>query len=142
MKNKYFIFAIMLLVVGIIYTGCGDNRENAKENVQQANQEMMDAQTEYDKEWKLFKTEAEAKISVNQKTIDDFKTAMVTTSSKFKAKYENQVLTLEQKNIELMKKLNDYQYKGKENWEEFKRGFNDDIYLVENSLKDIFAKKE
>ena len=89
--------------------------------------------------WKFSKGHNEM---AHQKTIDDFKTAMVTTSSKFKAKYENQVLTLEQKNIELMKKLNDYQYKGKENWEEFKRGFNDDIYLVENSLKDIFAKKE
>lgn len=142
MKIQYLILFTVLLIGGAVITGCGDNRENAKENVQQANKEMMDTQTEYNNEWQLFKSEAIAKINVNQKTIDDFKIAMKTTSSKFKAKYENQVLTLEQKNIELMKKLNDYQYKGKENWLEFKRGFNDDIYIVESSLKDIFDKNE
>ncbi|MDQ7818877.1 MAG: hypothetical protein RDU14_17750 [Melioribacteraceae bacterium] len=141
MKNKYFILAGLVFITGIVFTGCSDNRDDAKDNVKQANQEMIDAQVQYEKEWQQFKSDAELKINVNQKTIDDFKVAMKSTSTKFKATYENTVLTLEQKNIELKKKINDYQYEGKENWEEFKKGFNTDLEIVEKALKDIFEKK-
>jgi mRNA-degrading endonuclease YafQ of YafQ-DinJ toxin-antitoxin module len=82
------------------------------------------------------------KIDANQKQIDDLKAAMKTTSAKFKAKYENQVLTLEQNNIELKKKLNDYKYAGKDNWEEFKRDFNREVDTVVVALNEIFKNKE
>jgi len=142
MKMKYFILTGIVFITGLVFTGCSDNRDDAKENVKQANQEMIDAQVQYEKDWQQFKSDAEAKIAVNQKTIDDFKAAMKSTSTKFKATYENTVLTLEQKNIEFKTKINDYQYKGKENWEEFKRGFNTDLGIVEKALKDIFEKKD
>ena len=50
MKNKYFIFAVLLLIAGVLLTGCEKTRENAKEKVKQANQDMVDAQAQYDKE--------------------------------------------------------------------------------------------
>ncbi len=78
---------------------------------------------------------------LTKRQIDDFKAAMKTTSAKFKAKYENQVLTLEQKNIELKKILNDYRYAGKDNWEEFKIDFNSEVDTVVVALNDIFTKK-
>ena len=142
MKNNYFILGVILLIAGLLLTGCDSNRDNAKEKVKQANQDMADAQAQYDKEWQQFKSDAELKINSNQKNIDDFKTAMKTTSKKFKAKYENQVLTLEQKNIELKKKLNDFKYEGKDNWEQFKHKFNNDIDSVGNTLKGLFEKKD
>ncbi len=142
MKNKHFILAAILLIAGSLFTGCDSNRENAKEKVKQANQDMVDAQAQYEKEWQQFKSDIELKINANQKNIDDFKTAMKTTSNKFKAKYENEVLTLEQKNIELQKILNDYKYDGKDNWEKFKQEFNKDIDSVENMLKSLFEKKD
>ncbi|MHB8851725.1 MAG: sll1863 family stress response protein [Ignavibacteriaceae bacterium] len=141
MKNKYFILAGILLIAGSLLTGCENNRENAKEKVKQANQEMVDAQAQFDKEWQQFKSDAELKINANQKNIDDFKAAMKTTSKKFRAKYENQVLTLEQKNIELKKNLNEYQYVGKDNWDKFKQDFNNNMDSVGNALKSIFEKK-
>jgi hypothetical protein len=67
---------------------------------------------------------------------------MKKTSAKFKAKYSNKVLTLEQKNIELKKMINNYQYEGKANWEEFKQEFSNNIDSVGNALNDIFAKKD
>jgi hypothetical protein len=106
------------------------------------NQDMMDAQTKYEKEWQQFKSDAEVKISANEKKINEFKEEMKATSAKFKAKYENQVLTLEQKNIELKKKLNEYKYEGKDKWEEFKREFNADVDIVGNAINDIFSKKD
>ncbi len=141
MKNKHFILAAILLMAGSLLTGCDNNRENANEKVKQANQDMVDEQAQYEKEWQQFKHDTELKINANQKNIADFKTAMKTTSEKFKAKYENEILTLEQKNIELQKKLNDYKYEGKDNWEEFKQEFNNDIDSVGNALNALFEKK-
>lgn len=142
MKNKHFILVAILLIAGSLFTGCDNNRENAKEKVKQANQEMADAQAQYEKEWQQFKSDTELKINANQKNIDDFKTAMKKTSKKFKAKYDNEILTLEQKNIELQKKLNDYKYEGKDNWEKFKQEFNNNIDSVGNALKGLFEKKD
>ena len=117
MKNKYFILAAIVLIAGSVFTGCNVNREkkveDAKEDVEKANQDMNDAQAQFEKEWQQFKSDAELKINANQQKIDDFKVAMKTTSAKFKAKYENEVVTLEQKNIELKKKLNEFKYEGK-----------------------------
>jgi len=141
MKNKYFILSVILLIAGSVFTGCDNNRENAKDDVEKANQDMIDAQVQFEKEWQQFKSDAELKIDANQNKIDDFKVAMKTTSTKFRAKYENEVLTLEQKNIELKKKLNEYKNERKENWEEFKKEFNNDMDSVGNALKDIFEKK-
>lgn len=141
MKNAYLIISVILLITGSVFTGCNDNRENAKDNVEQANQDMIDAQVQFEKDWQQFKSDAESRINANQQQINDFKTAMKSTSTKFKAKYENEVLTLEQKNIELKKKLNDFKYERKENWEVFKTTFNNDMNLVSNALNDIFSKK-
>lgn len=146
MKTKHFILTCLVLITGLIFIGCNENREqkveDAKEDVQQANEDLMAAEAEYKSEWLQFKSNVEAKILANQQLIDDFKIAMKSTSSAFRTKYENEVLSLEQKNIELTKKLNEYQYEGKDKWEEFKTGFNNDVDIVATALKDIFDKKE
>jgi len=141
MKNKYFILAVILLIAGIFFTGCDSSGDGAKDDVKQANQNMIDAQVEFEKDWQQFKSDAELRINTNQQKIDDFKSAMKSTSTNFKAKYENEVLTLEQKNIELRKKLNDFKFERKENWEEFKRSFNYEMDVVVNALNEIFSKK-
>jgi hypothetical protein len=141
MKNKYFILAVILLIAGSVFSGC-NNRDDTKEKVEEANKAMIEAQAQFEKEWQQFKTDAELKIDANQKLIDDLKAAMKTTSAKFKAKYGNQVLTLEQNNIELRKKLNDYKYAGKDNWEEFKKDFNSEVDTVVVAIEDIFKNKK
>ena len=142
MKFKYFILAVFLLIAGSVFSGCENNREDAKEDVKQANQAMIETQAQFEKEWQQFKNEAELKIEANQKKIDDFKVAMKTTTEKFKAKYENEVLTLEQKNIELKKNLNDYKYEGKDNWENFKQKFNNDMDSIGNAITGLFKEKD
>ena len=141
MKYKYFILAVFLLIAGSVFSGCENNREDAKEDVKQANQAMIETQAQFEKEWQQFKNEAELKIEANQKKIDDFKVAMKTTTEKFKAKYENEVLTLEQKNIELKKNLNNYKYEGKDNWENFKQKFNNDMDSIGNAITGLFTEK-
>jgi exonuclease VII large subunit len=146
MKNKYVSLAIIMLIAGSVLTGCDKSPEqkidDAANTVKQANQDLNDAQAQYEKEWQQFKDDAEMKISNNEKRLVEFKAEMEKTSANFKAKYENKVLTLEQKNIELKKKLNDYKYDGKDKWVEFKTGFNQNMQTVESAINDIFSKKD
>lgn len=67
MKTKYFFLAITILIAGAVITGCDNNRDNAKDNVEKANQDMIDAQVQFEKEWQQFKNNAEIKINDNQK---------------------------------------------------------------------------
>ena len=146
MKNKCFILAVIALIAGSVTTGCSTSREqkveNAKENVRQANQDLKDAQAEYLKEWQQFKNDVELKISANETSINEFKEEIKRASPTFKAKYEKEVVVLEQKNIELKKKITEYKYEGKDKWEEFKRDFNKDMDIVGNAIKDLFTKKD
>lgn len=141
MKNYYLILAVGLLFTGLYFTAC-DNRDSTRDDVEKANQDMIDSQTHFEKEWDQFKSDAEVRIDNNAQKIAEFKAAMKTTTAKFKAKYENEVLTLQQSNIELRKKLNDYKYEGKNNWDVFKRDFNREVDMVVDSLNDIFSRKE
>lgn len=140
MKTNFFIFLIIVLSAGFIITGC-DDRDNTKENVRQENNEMIEAKVQYENEWRQFKQDAESRINTIQTKIDDFKLEMEKASSNFKTKYANEILTLEQKNIELKKELNDFRYEGKDKWEKFKYRFFDDVESVENTLDEIFENK-
>jgi hypothetical protein len=145
MKINFFILTVIVLIAGSLSTGYNINRgktaADAKENVKQAYQDLKDTQTDTISDWQQFKIDAKVKIDANEKRIDEFKANMKTANKKFKAKYKNEVVVLEQKNVELKKKISEYKYEGKDKWEEFKQGFNHDMDVVGNELKDLFTKK-
>ena len=144
MKTKYFIAAVILLFAGSVFNGCDNkqkNVEDAKDNVTEAKQELKDAQAQYENEWKQFKSDVELKINANEKRIAEFKAGIKTASGKFRAKYEKEIVVLEQKNTDLRKKLNEYKFDGKDNWEVFKDDFNREVNDIMVGLNDIFSKK-
>jgi hypothetical protein len=97
------------------------NIENAKENAKEADQKLINAQDQEEKDWQQFKNEAELKIATNEKS-DELKAEIKTAFVKFRTNYEKEVVVLEQKYIELKKKIREYKYEGKDKWEEFKMG--------------------
>lgn len=146
MKNKNFILTVILLIAGLVLTGFYINRDKKVENVQdngkQANQDLKNAKTGFDKEWHEFKSNAELKINANEKRIGEFKVKIKTSSKEFKHKYNKEVVVLEKKNVELKKKIKEYKYDGKVKWEDFKKDFNHDMDVVGKTLTDLFSKKD
>ena len=88
------------------------------------------------------KGNAEIKINANEKRIDEFKVKIKSTSKEYKAKYDKEVVALEHKNTDMKRTINEYKFESKDKWEEFKRGFNNDMDVVGKSIKDLFAKKD
>jgi FtsZ-interacting cell division protein ZipA len=146
MKNRYFLLTVTIVIAGLVLTGFYMNRDKYVKNYQdkekQANQGMKKEKTKFDKEWKEFKSNAEIKINANEKRIGEFKVKIKTASKEVKADYDKEITVLEQKNVELKKKINEYKYEGKDKWEEFKQGFNRDMDIVGKALKDLWAKKD
>ena len=105
MKIKYPIKSVISLITLSILTGFNMN-QYGKINVQQndskqAHQGLKNANTGFDKEWHEFKSDAEIKINANEKRIDEFKVKIKTTSKEYKAKYDKEVMALEQKNVSM-----------------------------------------
>ena len=146
MKNRYFILTVTMLIAGLVLTGFYMNRDKYDKNYQdkdkQASQGAKKEKAKFDKEWKEFKSNAELKINANEKRIGEFKVKIKTASIEVKADYDKEITVLEQKNVELKKKINEYKYEGKDKWEEFKQSFNRDMDIVGKALKDFFAKKD
>lgn len=141
MRPNHYSLLFVLMFTALVITGCYEN-ESTQESVTQKNQEMIEAKIQYEKEWYEFKKNSESRIKDIQIKIDDLKSAMESTNPIFKERYANDVLTLEQKNIELKKELNDFKYDGDENWVKFKYKFFSDVESVEKTLNEIFENKE
>lgn len=143
---KYFSLATILLASGLLFTGNNFGQatkvETAKEKVKAAELELKDAQAEGDKDYRLFKADADLKISNNEKRIDEFKEKIKTADDKYKIKYEKKVTKLELRNTELKKKISEYKYEGKDQWIIFKRGFNRDLKVVGNAITGLFTTKD
>lgn len=146
MKTKYFILMTIVLITGLLLTGISFAQatkvEAAKEKAKAAKLELKDAQGESDKEYRQFKADADLKIAANEKSIAEFKVKIKTADEKFKIKYDKKVAALEQRNIELKKKISEYKYEGRDQWVIFKRGFNHDLKVVGKAIKNLFSKKD
>lgn len=131
-------FCLMTLGFLISCSKASDKKvEDAQNNALEAQQDANTAVAENDaqKEWQVFKTEAEAKIAVNEKIITDYKAKMTNANGKLQAQYDKKIDALEAKNKELKVKLDNYKDDGKTDWEKFKSEFNGDIEKLGTALK-------
>ncbi|MBN2339327.1 MAG: hypothetical protein JXP48_12390 [Acidobacteria bacterium] len=136
MKNKIFTFAVIGCMAGILFAGCGKTPE---ENVDAARQEWKDAKADYRAEWQEFKAASEDQIKANEDRIEAFKEKMEMAVSATKAEYTQEVVTLEQKNRELKKQLEEYKDEGEGKWQEFKTNFQHDLDSVGKTMTDLFT---
>ena len=141
MIKQLLTFATVGVLSGTVYTGCTDTSakkvEDAKEQVDVANEDLKAAKAKFDDEFHTFKLESEQKISANEKSIDALEVKMDKAGPKAKTKYGNKIADLKVKNHELKEKIEDYNHEGKDSWERFKDGFNREMDKITLALKDL-----
>lgn len=149
MKKTIISYAIAsTFLTGIIFTGCqsaSKKEESAKENVQDAKDELKEVREDANKEaqkvasaeeWKTFKTETQERITNNEIRIAELKVKMKKPGKILDGLYEKRIETLEQRNNELKMRLDNYE-KNQSDWESFKREFNHDMDELGQAFKDI-----
>ncbi|MES2762628.1 MAG: peptidase M23 [Bacteroidota bacterium] len=140
MKNKVMILAATGLIAGCLFTNCKDSSEhkveNASENVADAQKDLDKAEQEFAEEWEKFRLESEERIRNNDNEIARYR-EMEKNDKTFRKNYEEKVTQLEARNAELKAKMAEDKNTRRENWAEFKREFNHDMDELGAALKDI-----
>lgn len=144
MKKTIFILSITMLMSGTILVGCLSSDEKvdaARNNVNDANKEVQIANQELSQAKQdsilLFRQEAAERISMNKKSIADFKLKISKENKIQKAKNENRLAELEKRNNLLEKSLADYKDDEKTKWSEFKIEFNNDLDELGKAFKNL-----
>ncbi|MBP1644621.1 MAG: hypothetical protein H6Q16_196 [Bacteroidetes bacterium] len=144
MKKTIFILSITMLMSGTILVGClssDEKVEAARNNVNDANKEVQIANQELSQAKQdsilLFRQEAAERISMNKKSIADFKLKISKENKIQKAKNEKRLAELEKRNNLLEKSLADYKDDEKTKWSEFKIEFNNDLDELGKAFKNL-----
>ncbi len=141
-KSIFTLIAVGYILVTVLAECNSPSKkvENAKENLEQANEELNQAQKDSVVEFLAFKKTSEDRISENEKAINSFKSRMATDKKHMKETDQKIIDDLEQKNITMRKKIDEYQEKGKDEWLAFKVGFNHDMEELGNAIKKLGFK--
>jgi predicted nucleic acid-binding Zn-ribbon protein len=139
MKNSMLI--ITTLVAFTLSCNSPERKvENAKQDLKEAKAELSQEQKDSVENFLNFKRESEERIFANEQTIQAYKDRMKTDKRKIKKADQKRIDELEQRNIDMRKKIEDYQANGKDNWEAFKQEFNHDMDDLGKALKNLTVK--
>ncbi|PZO27914.1 MAG: hypothetical protein DCF13_10385 [Flavobacteriaceae bacterium] len=146
------IMLVTVLLVGGSFVSCKSNSEkeaDAAENLNDANQEMENVETEVmndsiekanDAEWQTFKEEALVAINNNEKQIISLKDAIQKPGNKFTESYKKSISDLEDKNKDLQSRIDNYE-NNKTDWQNFKTKFNNDLRNIGKEINNINTNK-
>lgn len=141
MKTSILIVALSAGILAVVFSNCN----TASENVEDAQREIVKAAVVLDKttqeyilDLNKYKAEVAERIEANQKSIDEFRKRIQLEKNELRAEYEGRISTLERKNSDMKRRMDQYQANGKENWEDFKREFNDDMEILSKAFSDVF----
>ncbi len=144
MKKTILIIAAMAFAATATFTGCttpAQKVENAEENVEQANEALAKARQEYLADLESFRKQTEAQTLTNEQMIAELKTRVAKEKMEARAAHLKRISELEQKNIEMRKKMTDYKDDSQENWKLFKAEFSRDMDELGKALNDFFVSK-
>ncbi|MCF8451510.1 MAG: hypothetical protein K9G49_16680 [Taibaiella sp.] len=143
MKKSILAVASILMIAGSTFTSCDTPKDevvNAQENVADAQKNLDEATDDYIAEIESFRTETNAKIDANEKSIADLKASVAEKSAATKSAYWSKIAELEKRNSELKTRMAEYKADGKDNWGTFKSEFNHDMDGLGDAFKDVTVK--
>lgn len=148
MKKTVFILGIIIFIGSITLIGCLSSDEKvtaARENVEDTNKNVEIANRELNQAINdsiiAFRKDAEERISLNKKTIADFKLKIANERKEVKAKNEQKLAELEARNNQMEKTLLDYKEEGENKWVDFKIKFNRDLDDLGKAFSNLSNKK-
>lgn len=135
----------MVLIAVATFTRCNtptQKLENAKENVDQAKDDLGKAKLEYIVEIENFRKETAERMVSNEQRIAELKADIAKEKYETRVLNEKKIAELEKKNRDMRKRMDEFSEDGMDNWTSFKTEFNHDMEELGNALKDFFTHNE
>ena len=147
MKNIIIALTVITMLAAVtVFTQCQSSDQkvdSAKAKVQDAQKDLKDVQKDADaqnaaeaEEWKIFKSETEAKIRENEARIVELSDKKNTLGKKLALNYADKMEALKQKNKDMQSRIDTYD-KRQSDWATFKREFNHDMDELGQAFKDL-----
>jgi hypothetical protein len=144
MKSKLITLSLAAFIAACILSACNSPEKKAddvkvsSDSLAQSTPVVADTLSAAQKEWEIFKDEANNKIRQNEDSIRVFTKRAEKQEAKMKAKLEKKIARLEKKNDEMKVKLADYKDEGSVKWEKFKLDFNNGMDTLGTDIKGVF----
>lgn len=145
MKKIIFLRCVSIFLFALAIGSCdtpAEKVDKAQENVVKANNELDSAISDYVKDIDTYRLSTSKAILENEKSIAELKESALKQKLIARADFERKIKSLEQKNLELKKKLNDYKAEGNDKWKTFKLEFSKEMDDVGRSIKDLTKKDD
>lgn len=136
-KNKLIrVLAIILAItVAVLALSCNSSATNAE-------QQLEKEETEYMRDVENFRFETRYKVGANNQRIIEFKRRIESKKLKARAVYKNYIASLDQRNTDLKKRMDDYKADTEESWHAFKDDFNQDMNELGSALNNFFSENQ
>jgi hypothetical protein len=147
MKKLILIASITMLPTVTVFFACQSSeakQQDAEENVQKNLEELANSKRELYQlrndtlsDYEKFKKDSEAKIIYIETSIAELKANIKNETIEDKETYQENLILLEQKSIELKKKLSDLKDEGEDNWISIRNEFYKDMEELGTAFKNI-----
>jgi hypothetical protein len=140
--KKSILSIITFTIFTVILTSCTSQPDSSKvdkaaKEVQDAKEKLDKANTEYAEEVKNYRLDVQQKIDANKQLVSDLKNEKALVKKEDAAARNAKIDAIEKRNEELEVRMTNYNNENKENWESFKREFNNDMSELGKAFKDL-----
>lgn len=143
MKLSILIHWVFIFLAGSsLLTACrtaAQRVEKAEDNVVEAKKDLEKVQEAYLADIENYRRETAVKIAANEERIAALNAKTESERKEARAEYKKKVTTLEQRNTNMKKKLDNYKAEGKDKWERFKTDFNREMDDLGNAFKNMIG---
>ena len=145
LKNLLITLALAVGIAALQFSGCLSTPRHAApshtdlQEVAFSDPATGSGQDARQDSLRLFRKEANARISGYDKTIASLKTKIAEEKSENRARYEKRLAEVETLNREAKAKLRAYTKDGKEAWADFREAFTREMDALGNSISNVFA---
>lgn len=143
MNRSLIVLAATALLAVFIAQGCdreSEDLQRAETSVIEAERDLEIAQSEIEADIGVYRQEIGNKIKENNVTIADIKEKIQDEEAEIKAAHEVRIASLENTNSDMKRKMDNFRFTNRDNWDDFKDDFSVSMDDLGDSLNDFFSE--
>ena len=141
MKRNFINLLAIALVAGALCTACGSGVKNDSQSMNAPDNlhDISDSANTAEAQWEKYKAGAQAKIAQNEDSIAAYRQRIAAGGTKMKERYNMRIVQLQEANIKMKSRIDQYQEIGKEKWSQFETAFTKDMDSLQGRLHEVFS---
>jgi hypothetical protein len=140
MKKTTLLMTAIAFSAASLFVGCNipaDKVDSSRENVSEAQRDLADAKRELKTDLENFRISTEVQLSKNRNHITVLRGNAANERVELRDSYNAKITELENRNLAMETRLNNFQTDKNDDWQNFKAEFNRDMEGLGTAFKDL-----